>query len=552
MLSRLVLLAGGGLDPLDELVPVVDVEDEDAGAAELQVVADAGRDDVEVPAVRQARRRRPKGVGPGAARQRKMESKHGVAPARVDPCMARLPVYLTRLPATACLSPMKQFLSLASSVASLSPVLRPGAGREGPRREDGPRHGDLQEARAAGAGQAVPEVPRRREDRRRVRHDRPRPAAQGRRSRAGRRLRRAEEEPALPDGRAREEAGHAVQGARSSRTRPFSQFAAWIDNGAPYDAPLVDRKDAAAWTDKKVTPEARQHWAFQPLKRVTPPDVKDATWVKTDVDRFILAKLEAEGHRAEPAGDEASADPPGVLRPDRPAADARRGRRVREGRLAGRVREGRRSSCSPRRTTASAGRGTGSTWPASPRATASSTTTTGRRPTTTATSSSRRSTRTCRTTSSSTWQLAGDEFAPNDPLALMATGFLAAGVHSTQITKNEVEKHRYDELDDMLAHDRHGVARPDGRLRPLPRPQVRRDPRRRLLPDAVGVHHDGPQRSRTSTSTRRAIERRRPAFDAEHAPLVEGAGRVRGEGVAGAGSRSGRRSRPASRSRRPG
>jgi cytochrome c553 len=49
------------------------------------------------------------------------------------------------------------------------------------------------------------------------------------------------------------------------------------------------------------------------------------------------------------------------------------------------------------------------------------------------------------------WQLAGDELAPHDSLAMMATGFLAAGVHSTQITKNEVEKQRYDELDDMLA-----------------------------------------------------------------------------------------------------
>ena len=49
------------------------------------------------------------------------------------------------------------------------------------------------------------------------------------------------------------------------------------------------------------------------------------------------------------------------------------------------------------------------------------------------------------------WQIAGDEIAPNDRLAMMATGYLAAGVHSTQITKNEVEKHRYDEMDDMLA-----------------------------------------------------------------------------------------------------
>ena len=48
------------------------------------------------------------------------------------------------------------------------------------------------------------------------------------------------------------------------------------------------------------------------------------------------------------------------------------------------------------------------------------------------------------------WQLAGDELAPEDPLAVTATGFLAAGVHSTQITANQVEKERYDELDDML------------------------------------------------------------------------------------------------------
>ncbi len=48
------------------------------------------------------------------------------------------------------------------------------------------------------------------------------------------------------------------------------------------------------------------------------------------------------------------------------------------------------------------------------------------------------------------WQIAGDELAPSDNLALKATGFLAAGVHSTQITANQVEKERYDELDDIV------------------------------------------------------------------------------------------------------
>ena len=49
------------------------------------------------------------------------------------------------------------------------------------------------------------------------------------------------------------------------------------------------------------------------------------------------------------------------------------------------------------------------------------------------------------------WQIAGDELAPDDPLALMATGFLGAGVFPTQITIREAERIRYDALDDMVA-----------------------------------------------------------------------------------------------------
>ena len=48
------------------------------------------------------------------------------------------------------------------------------------------------------------------------------------------------------------------------------------------------------------------------------------------------------------------------------------------------------------------------------------------------------------------WQLAGDELAPKDPLALMATGFLGAGVFPSQLTEAEFESSRYDELDDMV------------------------------------------------------------------------------------------------------
>lgn len=49
------------------------------------------------------------------------------------------------------------------------------------------------------------------------------------------------------------------------------------------------------------------------------------------------------------------------------------------------------------------------------------------------------------------WQIAGDELEPSKPDAMMATGFLGAGVFPTQITANEVERTRYDAMDDMLS-----------------------------------------------------------------------------------------------------
>ncbi len=49
------------------------------------------------------------------------------------------------------------------------------------------------------------------------------------------------------------------------------------------------------------------------------------------------------------------------------------------------------------------------------------------------------------------WQVAGDEIAPENPLAWMATGFLGAGAFPTQLTETEFESARYDELDNMAS-----------------------------------------------------------------------------------------------------
>ncbi len=48
------------------------------------------------------------------------------------------------------------------------------------------------------------------------------------------------------------------------------------------------------------------------------------------------------------------------------------------------------------------------------------------------------------------WQIAGDELAPGNPMAMMATAFLGAGATPTQITESEFESTRYDQLDDMV------------------------------------------------------------------------------------------------------
>ena len=48
------------------------------------------------------------------------------------------------------------------------------------------------------------------------------------------------------------------------------------------------------------------------------------------------------------------------------------------------------------------------------------------------------------------WQIAGDELAPENPQAMMATGFLGAGPFPSQIPETEFETTRYGELDDMV------------------------------------------------------------------------------------------------------
>ena len=67
---------------------------------------------------------------------------------------------------------------------------------------------------------------------------------------------------------------------------------AWVKAGAPWpDHPGV-RAAAAGY---RITAEQRAWWAFQPVTKPTPPPVKWTAWPRTNIDRFVLNKLEAKG-----------------------------------------------------------------------------------------------------------------------------------------------------------------------------------------------------------------------------------------------------------------
>ena len=48
------------------------------------------------------------------------------------------------------------------------------------------------------------------------------------------------------------------------------------------------------------TAEQRAYWAFQPVRRQTPPDVNDAASARLGIDRFILQRIEREGIEPSP------------------------------------------------------------------------------------------------------------------------------------------------------------------------------------------------------------------------------------------------------------
>lgn len=87
-----------------------------------------------------------------------------------------------------------------------------------------------------------------------------------------------------PDGRLKEE--------------EIARLTRWVEQGAYWPGgdgkPPGDAKPAAPATDATfvITPQQRSHWAFQPPRHAI-PETQDTKWPRSDLDRFVLSKLEA-------------------------------------------------------------------------------------------------------------------------------------------------------------------------------------------------------------------------------------------------------------------
>ena len=70
--------------------------------------------------------------------------------------------------------------------------------------------------------------------------------------------------------------------------RPGRRVEKCSETGAEYSASAISKTS---------------HWSFQPIGRPNPPSVRDEKWVRNPIDRFILARLEAEGVAPSPEAD---------------------------------------------------------------------------------------------------------------------------------------------------------------------------------------------------------------------------------------------------------
>ncbi|MBK9240495.1 MAG: PSD1 domain-containing protein [Acidobacteria bacterium] len=94
------------------------------------------------------------------------------------------------------------------------------------------------------------------------------------------------------------------KGKSKLKPEDIEVLAEWVRAGAQWPASAAKPAAApAAPRVMEITPAHRAFWSIQPLARPAVPVVKNTSWAKTDIDRFVLARLEREGMRPVAAAD---------------------------------------------------------------------------------------------------------------------------------------------------------------------------------------------------------------------------------------------------------
>ena len=74
----------------------------------------------------------------------------------------------------------------------------------------------------------------------------------------------------------------------------------WIDEGAVWPSATVVKPGKPSGPDPMA---GASHWAWQPLAKVAPPQVRDQARVINEIDRFVLSALEARNLKPSPSAD---------------------------------------------------------------------------------------------------------------------------------------------------------------------------------------------------------------------------------------------------------
>lgn len=89
------------------------------------------------------------------------------------------------------------------------------------------------------------------------------------------------------------------QGKPKLKEDEIASLRQWIKDGTYW--PAATAKTSSG--EYIITPQQKSHWAYQPIRNAEPPQVTNSRWLQNAIDRFVLAKLEANGLRPNPAAD---------------------------------------------------------------------------------------------------------------------------------------------------------------------------------------------------------------------------------------------------------